>query len=153
VCDCLLAMYCWWPYNDLRLYKDLLHQHQAVDSAFSNSAAKAFSHHLWYLTSEMVPFSLFSCKLNKVKKSALADCLLAVKPKQSFFFNARIILGMVSQAYKKTLTVALLWQTRLFLLSYTTIIPFWLKMLWTGQTHQQAISITMLLSKLMPLMW
>jgi len=69
----------------LQLYKDLLYQHQAVDSSVSNIAAKAFGRHLWYLTLEMVPFSLFSCKLNEVEKSALADCLLALKPKQSLF--------------------------------------------------------------------
>jgi len=31
-----------------------------------------------YLTLEMVPLSLFSCKLNKVEKLELVDCLLAL---------------------------------------------------------------------------
>jgi len=58
-------------------------QHQAVDSSVSNSAVKAFSCHLWYLTLEMVPRSLFSCKLNEVEKPELADCLLALNTSMS----------------------------------------------------------------------
>ena len=131
-------LYCWWPYNGLWLYKDfLLYQRQAVDSSVSNSGARAFSCHLCYLTAEMVPFTLLSCKLNEVEKSALADSLLALKPKQSHFFNAKIILGMVGQASQKIIdSSTLLWQTCLSLLPQTTIIPFWLKLFWTGQTHQ-----------------
>jgi len=63
-----------------------LYQHQAVDSSVSNIVVKAFSRHLWYLTSEMIPLSLFSCKLNEMKKLELADCLLAVKPKEPIPF-------------------------------------------------------------------
>jgi len=54
-----------------------LYQHQAVDSSVSNIAVKAFSRHLWYLTLEMVPLALFSCKLNEMEKQELTDCLLA----------------------------------------------------------------------------
>jgi len=63
-----------------------LYQHQVVDSSVSNSAVKAFGRHLWYLILEMVPLSLFSCKLNKVEKLEVADCLLALKPKEPIFF-------------------------------------------------------------------
>jgi len=45
-----------------------LYQHQPVDSSVSNIAVNAFSHHLWYLTLEMVPLSLFSCKLKEMEK-------------------------------------------------------------------------------------
>jgi len=77
----------------------------------------------------MVPFTLLSCKLNEVEKSALADSLLALKPKQSLFFNAKIILDMAGQASQKIIdSSTLLWQTCLSLLPQTTIIPFWLKM-------------------------
>jgi len=98
-------LYCWQAYNDLQLCKNLmLYQHQAVDSSVSNIAVKAFSRHLWYLTLEMVPLSLFSCKLNKMEKLELADCLLALKPKEPTpFLNAKIVPGMVSQASQKNI--------------------------------------------------
>jgi len=60
-----------------------------------------YCRHLWYLTSKTVPFSLFSYKLNKAEKSALADCLLALQAKTTLFFNPKIVLGMVSQASQK----------------------------------------------------
>jgi len=63
------------PCKDLLLY-----QHQALDSSVSNSAVKAFSCHFRYLTLEMIPLSLFSCKLNEVEKPDVADCLLTFKP-------------------------------------------------------------------------
>jgi len=76
--------------NDLRLSEDfLLYQHQVVDSSVSNSAVKAFSRHLWYLTLEMVPLSLFSWKLNEVEKLELVDCLLGLKPKEPIPFPQR----------------------------------------------------------------
>ena len=53
----------------------------------SNVAVKAFSRHLWYLTLEMVPLSLFSCKLNEMEKLELADCLLALTPKEPIPFS------------------------------------------------------------------
>jgi len=82
-----------------------LYQHQAVDSSVSDIAVKAFGCHLWYLTLEMVPLSLFSCKLNEMEKLELAGCLLALKPKkkQSPFLNAKIVLGMVSPASQKNI--------------------------------------------------
>jgi len=48
----------------------------------------------------MVPLSLFSCKLNEVEKLELADCLLALKPKEPFP-QRQIVLGIVSQASQK----------------------------------------------------
>jgi len=71
-------------YQHLYCKDHLLSQHQAVDSSVSNSAVKAFSRYLRYLTLKMVPLSLFSCKLNEVEKLELADCLLALKPKEPF---------------------------------------------------------------------
>ena len=91
--------------NDLRLWfvKDLLlYQHQAADSSVSNIVVKAFSRHLRYLTLEMVPLSLFSWKLNEMEKLELADCLLALKPKEPIPFpQCQIVLGMVSLASQK----------------------------------------------------
>jgi len=66
-----------------------LYQHQAVDSSVSNIAVKAFNRHLRYLTLEMVPLSLFSCKFNEMEKLELADLLLAVKSKEPIPFPQR----------------------------------------------------------------
>jgi len=53
----------------------------------------------------MVPLSLFSCKLNEIEKLELADCLLALKPKEPTpFLNAKIVLGMVNQASQKNIS-------------------------------------------------
>jgi len=41
---------------------------------------KAFSCHLWHLTLEIVPLTLFSSYLKEVEKRTLADYRLAVKP-------------------------------------------------------------------------
>jgi len=76
-------------YQQLYCKDRLLFQHQAVDSSVSNSAVKAFSRHLRYLTLEMVPLSSFSCKLNEVEKLELADFLLALKPKEPIPFPQR----------------------------------------------------------------
>jgi len=73
-------------YQQLYCKDHLLSQHKAVDSSVSNSAVQAFSWHLWYLTLEMVPLLLFSCKLKEVEKLELADCLLALKPIEPILF-------------------------------------------------------------------
>jgi len=87
----------------------LLYQHQALDSSVSNSAVKAFSRHLRYVTLEMVPLSLFSGKLSEVEKPELADCLLALKPKKN---NPLYSTGYGKSSFpEKILTVALLWHT------------------------------------------
>ena len=54
----------WWfscnsainsPFNDLKLYQNLL-----AFAKVAASAIKALERHLWYLTAEMIPLSLFS---------------------------------------------------------------------------------------------
>ena len=82
-------VYCsWWlmcgcavdaPWNDLQLYKFLL-QYTVVDKLIANSAVKAFSRHLWYLTAEMIPLALFSQRVPCLERKALADALLRIKP-------------------------------------------------------------------------
>jgi len=160
-------LYCWQAHNDLRLCTDLLlYQHQAVDSSVLNIAVKGFSHHLWYLTLEMVPLSLFSCKLNEIEKLELADCLLALKPKEPTpFLNAKIVLGMVNQASQKNISTGYgkpsfpekYWQLPYFgTLGYHYSLKQWSFLSgWrcSKLARPTSISITMLLSKLMPLMW
>lgn len=82
-------VYCvWWltckktvdaPWNDLQLYKRLL-QYESVDKNISQSAIRAFSRHMWYLTAEMIPLALFSSQVPPSERQALADALLQVQP-------------------------------------------------------------------------
>jgi len=82
-------VYCmWWltctktadaPWNDLQLFKRLL-QYQSVDKNIAQSATRALSRHLWYLTAEMVPLALFSSQVPLAERQALADALLSVQP-------------------------------------------------------------------------
>jgi len=78
----------WWlsckkavdaPWNDLQLFKSLL-QYEVVNQNISKSAVRAFSRHLWYLTSEMVPVALFSSVVPSAERQHLADALLRVQP-------------------------------------------------------------------------
>ena len=79
------------PWNHLQLYQSLL-RFEAINKVVSKSAAKAFSQHLWYLTSEMVPFALFNSKVPAEELCTLADRLLAVKPEMDLE-SPRIRLG------------------------------------------------------------
>jgi len=78
----------WWiscknavdaPWNDLQLFKRL-RQYELVNKDISQSAAQAFSRHLWYLTAEMVPTALFSSLVLSSERQDLADALLKVQP-------------------------------------------------------------------------
>lgn len=78
----------WWfscnsalnsPFNDLKLYQNLL-AFAEVDRQIAASAIKALERHLWYLTAEMIPLSLFSSLVPRPDKIALANKLLVVKP-------------------------------------------------------------------------
>ena len=65
--------------NDLDLYIRLL-EYEKIDRSISSSALKAFQRHLWYLTSEMVPLSLFSDMVPTTDKENIAKKLLEIKP-------------------------------------------------------------------------
>ena len=61
----------WWltcdkavcaAWNDLTLYHHL-HLYKSVDCAIAASATKSLERHLWYLTSEILPLTLFSTKV------------------------------------------------------------------------------------------
>ena len=47
------------PWNDLSPYKCLL-EYKDINAGISASTVKALNRHLWYLTEEMIPLSLFS---------------------------------------------------------------------------------------------
>ena len=101
-------LYCWWAYNEwfATLRRSSVVLALGCWQLSFKYAVKAFSRHLWYLTLEMVPLSLFSCKLNEVEKLELVDCLLALKPKEPIPFpqcQSTVVPGMVSQASQKNI--------------------------------------------------
>jgi len=51
----------------------------AADNDISQSATQAFSHHLWYLTAELVPLALLSSWVPISECQALAEVLLEVQ--------------------------------------------------------------------------
>ncbi|KAK6185087.1 hypothetical protein SNE40_007401 [Patella caerulea] len=57
-----------------------LHAYSKINLGISTSNAKAFKRHLWYLTSEMVPVSLFSANVEFCDKDYLSQKLLECKP-------------------------------------------------------------------------
>ena len=86
-------VYCkWWfecteavdsTYNLLKLYHNIL-DYSLVNSAVSQSAEKALKRHLWFLTPDMIPLSLFSSKVSDSEKEDIASKLLACKPTDGF---------------------------------------------------------------------
>lgn len=55
------------PVNDLELFKQIK-KYSDVNETISNVAIKKFKSHLWYLSPEMIPLSLFSNKLTTKEK-------------------------------------------------------------------------------------
>ena len=85
----VVHLYCaWWvncassainaPEQDLMLYKSIL-KYRAVSEIVSQSAKKAFDRHLWYLTSELSFFSVFSSTLSVSELKDIAEKLLESK--------------------------------------------------------------------------
>ena len=67
------------PWHDLKLSYSLL-QYKAVNSTIASSVLRAFKHHMWYLTTEMVPLSLFSQLVPADERHELADRLMVIEP-------------------------------------------------------------------------
>lgn len=70
---CSLA--CDAPVNDLMLLQRLT-EYAMVDADSARTAHKALSNHLWYLTEELVPLSLFSDSVEDEVKDDIAQVLL-----------------------------------------------------------------------------
>ena len=86
---CVFVYVPWWltspnsaaaPYNDLMLIKGLS-DYSVVDRKCTDAARKAFSNHMWYLTQELVPLSLFSSEIEKRIKEEIATKLLSYEKK------------------------------------------------------------------------
>ena len=63
------------PFNDLQFYKKLC-KFRAIDAELADTALNVLRRHLWYLTEEIVIFSLFSNRLTDDEKSRIAAKLL-----------------------------------------------------------------------------
>ena len=66
------------PENDIKLYKDLI-EYRKHDSEVVAAALKSFNRHLWYLSEEMVPLSLFSNTVSDFEKGKIAATILSYK--------------------------------------------------------------------------
>lgn len=74
--------------NDLQLSKDLFHLCTEVDyTDIANAALKTLQRHTWYLSQEMVVFSLFSSKLPSEDKMKMVENLM------SFSTENELLLG------------------------------------------------------------
>ena len=62
-------------FNDLKLFK-LISRFRIIDGELSDTALNVLRRHLWFLTQEVVVFSLFSNKLSIDEKSRIAAQLL-----------------------------------------------------------------------------
>jgi hypothetical protein len=86
---CVFVYVPWWltspnsaaaPHNDMMLIKGLS-DYSVVDRKSTDAARKAFSNHMWYLTQELVPLSLFSSDIDKQTKEGIAAKLLSCEKK------------------------------------------------------------------------
>ena len=62
-------------YNDLQLYKNLIH-YNVINKTISEAAASSFRNHLWYLTEEFMPLSLFDMCVPSDDKASIANWIL-----------------------------------------------------------------------------
>ena len=76
----------WWltapfsasaPSNDLSMMQSLYH-FKNIDSIAANATLKSLKNHIWYLTEELVPLSLFSPEVVNEEKAQIAQKLSAV---------------------------------------------------------------------------
>jgi len=62
------------PYHDLKFLQKLL-DFKEVDEKTSEAAVKKIANHLWYLTEELIPLSLFDPEVPVEDKSAIVDAM------------------------------------------------------------------------------
>ena len=84
----------WWfkspiassaPYNDM-MFINAIMVYSNINDDCSNAALKGISNHLWYLTEELVPLSLFSNAVDDNMKQKMANKLLS---QEKQFFASR----------------------------------------------------------------
>lgn len=87
--------------NDLNLYKDL-HRFKSIDKEIADSALNKLTNHLWYLSPEMVPLSLFSSNVPiQEKKEIIANMIRCEK---STWKKRTIKLTDTKNLHKKSLS-------------------------------------------------
>lgn len=59
-------------YNDLNLYKNIIH-YKNVDAKISLAAESKLKNHLWYLSGELIGFSLFSDNVSIIEKQQIIN--------------------------------------------------------------------------------
>ena len=62
------------PFNDMEFYRHML-DYKKYDSEVAVAALKAFNRHLWFLTEEMAPLSLFSDKISDSDKIKISHII------------------------------------------------------------------------------
>ena len=70
------------PSNDLQFYKSL-HKFKAEDEEIAQVAITALNRHMWYLTEELAPLSLFSNKVSDQEKGQIAKQIIKHKMEYS----------------------------------------------------------------------
>ena len=70
------------PSNDLNLVRSTI-QYRDVDEELANFALETLNRHTWYLTGQVIPFSLFSDNVTEDEKSRIAARLLATQREES----------------------------------------------------------------------
>ena len=77
----------WWiksplvaaaPINDTKLLQDIS-SFTEKDKLVGNSALKSLKNHLWYLTEELVPLSLFSNEISQKEKTKMVEAIISFK--------------------------------------------------------------------------
>ena len=72
------------PFADLNLMQTL-HKYSKIDPIEASIVLKKLKLHLWYLTEEMVPLSLFDYHVEDSEKRKIADSPMKVKESADIF--------------------------------------------------------------------
>ena len=71
------------PFNDLDMYSKLF-KYRKVDSVLADKALAVLGRHGWYLVEQVVPFALFSNRVDMDTKSHMAAKMLTFSPPEKF---------------------------------------------------------------------
>ena len=94
------VVYCyvpWWitcshtssaPINDITLLKSFM-EYKSIHLGVATTATRAFESHLWYLTEELVPLSLFSDSIDEPCKEQLKDKMITCRGTASSDINSK----------------------------------------------------------------
>ena len=69
--------------NDMDMYHKL-YRYRKIDAELADKSVAVMKRHGWYLVEQLIPFSLFSNKLENDTKSHLASRMLTITPPDKF---------------------------------------------------------------------